>query len=146
MIFDQFTAAKFLRIMNSTFKMIQESVRHALIKVLHTLRQLFSTEILQIRTKTICLLKWLTSKSSCGQVTLVLTFLFPMLSMKPRLCLWISLPGFCKVLRNSTKSCDTRSVSMLDWRVMEGLGVFPSWLSEEHKCTECLQIGCMNIQ
>lgn len=37
---------------NITFKMIQESVRHALIEVLHTLRQFFSTEILQIRTQT----------------------------------------------------------------------------------------------
>ncbi len=51
-LFDQFSAAKFLWSMNSTFKMIQESVRHALIEVLHTLRQFFSTEILQIRTKT----------------------------------------------------------------------------------------------
>ncbi len=51
-LYDQFSDAEFLRSMNPTFKRIQESVRHALIEVLHTLRQFFSTEILQIRTKT----------------------------------------------------------------------------------------------
>ncbi len=50
-LFDQFSDAEFLPSMNPTFKRIQESVRHALIEVLHTLRQFFSTEILQIRTK-----------------------------------------------------------------------------------------------
>ena len=58
-----------------------------------------------------------------------LTFLLAMMSMKARLCLWTSRPGFGRDFRKSTKSRVARSVSMLDWRLMDGLGVLPSWFS-----------------
>lgn len=58
------------------------------------------------------------------------TFLLDMLTIKALHCLWISRPGFWRFFKKSIKSLDTWSVSKLAWRLMDGLVVFPSWVSD----------------
>lgn len=57
------------------------------------------------------------------------TFLLDMFMIKTRHCLWISRPGLWRVFKKSRKSLDTWSASKLEWRLMDGLMVLPSWVS-----------------
>lgn len=123
-----------------TFKVAHQAVSHVLVEILNTLRKLVSAQVLKQ--------KEVRSSRSTDQIkktrllTFVLlrlylmsykTFLLDILTMKARHCLWISRPGFWRFFKKSTKSLVTWSVSKLAWRLMDGLGVLPSWVSDEEE-------------
>lgn len=114
-----------------TFEVTHQAVGHVLVEILNALGQLVCTQVLggrQVGHSYDAFLKTL-DKQSRGQQT----FLLDMFTRKARHCLWISRPGFCRFFKNSTKSLDTWSVSKLAWRLMDGLGVLPSGVSDQEE-------------
>lgn len=118
--------------------MSHQAVNHVLVEILNTLWEFFSTDVLPKRDGNVtltstCILTLFSKIISVPQTLILgceLTFLLDMLTKNARHCLCISLPGFCRFFKNSTKSLDTWSVSKLAWRLIDGLGVLLSWVSD----------------
>lgn len=112
-----------------TLEVTGQTLGHVLVEILDTFRRFVCFQLLKSREAETLVGFASHEKGWRWRWGGKATFLLDMFMMKTRHCLWISRPGLLRVFKKSIKSLDTWSASKLEWRLMEGLMVLPSWLS-----------------